>query len=185
MAWLCLNSASSSSLSISVVTELQPYLGVISINGLTLHHESLYLRGYCARAVCGSISVNGLAPYQSLSGLTARSRFLGVISVNGLALHHESVYLRGYWAISVSGSDLRKWPGSIPESLYLRAYCAQSVFGSDLSKWPGAAPRVCVSSWLLSYIGIWQWSQWMAWLHTRVSVPQGLLRSVGFWEWSQ
>ena len=41
-------------LCISVVTGLNRYVGVVSVNGLALHQKSLYLSGYWAQSVCGS-----------------------------------------------------------------------------------------------------------------------------------
>ena len=100
---------------ISVVTALNRFVGVISVNGW------LYSTSLC---------ISMITDWEA-------NRFVGVISVNGLALH-QSLYLSGYCAPSVCGRDLNKWPGSTSESLYLSDYWAQSVCRSDHTKWPGS-----------------------------------------------
>jgi len=103
MAWLC-----TTSLCISVVTALSRYVGVISVNGLALYHESLYLSGYCAQSVSGSDLSKwpGPAPRVSVSP----------------------------WLLQTIGmwSDLSKRPGSAPESLYLSNWHLNWVFSYKL-----------------------------------------------------
>lgn len=113
MAWLC-----TTSLCISVVTALSRYVGVISVNGLALYHESLYLSGYCAQSVSGSDLSKwpGPAPRVSVSP----------------------------WLLQTIGmwSDLSKRPGSAPESLYLSNWHLNWVFSYKLLNLTGKSRKL-------------------------------------------
>ena len=174
---------------ISVVTALNRFVGVISVNGW------LYSTSLC---------ISMITDWEA-------NRFVGVISVNCLALH-QSLYLSHYRGQSVCGSDLSKWPGSTPESLYLSDYWGQSVCGRDLDNWPGSTPEsLYLSGYCAQSVCGSDFSKWLALQHESlylndywlggqsvcgsdlsklpgsapVSVSQSLQRPIGLWEWSQ